>query len=89
MSRYEIPARDPAHKVLIGWRPPLQTFFMQVIDREREQQKDDEHDPILYGRGTRPGELYEVSSLECVMRHYAQLTREVAAMLYRDKERDR
>jgi len=26
MSRHEIPSLDPAHKVIVGWDPPLLTY---------------------------------------------------------------
>jgi hypothetical protein len=29
MSRHEIPARNPGHKIIVGWDPPMQTFFAQ------------------------------------------------------------
>jgi hypothetical protein len=40
MSRHEIPALDPAHKVIVGWDPPMQTFFAQVIIRRKEKADD-------------------------------------------------
>ncbi len=41
MSRHSIPSKDPNHTVVIGWDPPLQTFFLQV---DREVQADDDDD---------------------------------------------
>jgi hypothetical protein len=32
MSRYSIPAQNPALTVVVGWDNPLQTLFAQVFD---------------------------------------------------------
>lgn len=36
MSRHEIAAYDPAHKVIVGWDRPMLNYFVQVIDRKRK-----------------------------------------------------
>ena len=32
MSRHDLTPFDPAHEVTVGWDPPLQTYFAQVLD---------------------------------------------------------
>lgn len=87
MSRHEIPARDPAHKIIVGWDHPLQTFFMQVIDRELEDGGHD--DKFVSWRGTRPREIYEVDELGRRLARYAELTPDMGATLYGDKDEGR
>lgn len=87
MSRHELPAKDPAHKVIVGWDHPLLTFFVQVIDREKEAAGDDQK--FVLWKGTRPMELYEVGTLERWTRKYADFTREIASTLYGDKDAGR
>lgn len=87
MSRHDIPARDPAHKIIVGWDHPLQTFFMQVIDRELEAAGQD--DKFVSWRGTRVREIYEVDDLRRRLSRYAELTPEMGATLYGDKDEGR
>ena len=38
MSRYTIPAQDPALSIIVGWDNPLQTFFAQAFDPSVEDE---------------------------------------------------
>lgn len=87
MSRHEIPAHDPAHKVIVGWDHPLMTFFAQVIDRRREVEERD--DKMVLWRGCKFRELYEVDDLARAIARYAELTPEMGATLYGDKDEGR
>jgi hypothetical protein len=87
MSRHEIPARDPAHKVIVGWDPPMQTFFAQVIDRAKEEAGDD--DDMVAWHGTSLRELYEVDQLHRKVARFADLTADMRSTLYGDKDEDR
>jgi len=87
MSRHEIPARDPAHKIIVGWDHPLQTYFMQVIDRELEDAGED--DKFVSWRGTRIREIYEVDDLRRRLARYAEITPDMGATLYGDKDEGR
>jgi hypothetical protein len=87
MSRHEIPAFDHAHRVVVGWDRPLQTYFVQVIDRARES--DDEDDKFVLWRGCRVRELYEIEDLARVVRRHAELTPEIRTTLYGDKDEGR
>lgn len=84
MSRHEIPARNPTHKVIVGWDHPLLTFFAQVIDRAKEDAGDD--DKMVLWLGTSLRELYEVEHLARVVGRYAELTPDMRARLYGDKD---
>lgn len=87
MSRHEIPTRDPSHKIIVGWDHPLLTYFVQVIDRAKE--KSDPDNKLLLWRGTTVRELYEVEDVRRALRKYADLTPEMGATLYGDKDEGR
>lgn len=87
MSRHEIPARDPAHKIIVGWDHPLQTFFMQVIDRKKEAAGKDEK--FVAWKGMVLREIYEVDDLRRRLSRYAELTQDTGATLYGDKDEGR
>jgi hypothetical protein len=87
MSRHEIVARDPAHKIIVGWDPPLMTFFAQVMDRRAEEAGWD--DKFLLWVGCSCQEIYEVEQLARKISKYAVLTPEIGSILYGDKDEGR
>jgi len=82
MSRHEISARNPAHKVIVGWHQPLRTYFVQVIDRGSETVGDDDRRMILWA-GKRPNELAQK------LAKFADLAPEMRARLCGDKHAGR
>jgi hypothetical protein len=84
MSRHEIAARDPAHKVIVGWDHPLLTFFVQVIDRKKEDAGDD--NKFVLWAGTNLREIYDEDQLARRVGRYADLTTDIRATLYGDKD---
>lgn len=84
MSRHEIPA---VHKIVVGWDHPLQTFFVQVIDRAREDAGEDEKFVLWSGCTFR--EIYEVDQLARIVSRYGKLTPAMGAVLYGDKDEGR
>lgn len=84
MSRHELPPLDPAHKVIVGWDPPLQTFFVQVIDRAKEDAGDD--DKFVLWKGCSLREIYEVDQLARIVGRYAKFSPELGVTLYGDKD---
>lgn len=87
MSRHELAARDPNHKVIVGWDHPLQTFFVQVIDRAKEVSDEDEKFVLWMGCYHR--EIYEVDILARVVGKYAELSHDMRMTLYGDKDEGR
>jgi hypothetical protein len=84
MSRHEIPARYPAHKVIVGWDQMLLTYFAHVIDRAKEEAgEDDKFVPWIPDAGAN---LYEIDALQWAIRKYALLSDEIKATLYGDKD---
>lgn len=84
MSRHEIEARDPRHRIVVGWDHPLRTFFVQVIDRAEQQRGGDDY--MIHWVGGSLRELYEVDDLRRAIARYGDLTAELAATLYGDKD---
>lgn len=69
MSRHDVPTRDERYAVVVGWDPPLQTFFAQVLERSREH--DD--DTMVAWVGTARGEIPTVEGLAEQLSPYASL----------------
>lgn len=84
MSRHILTPKNPLHVVIVGWDPPLQTFFVQVIDGS----KDEENRMVLW-KGTSMRELYEVGQLRRQVSRYAEFSPEIAGILYGDKDEGR
>lgn len=87
MSRHEIDAFDPVNTVIVGWDPPLQTFFAQVKSSLLE--KSDPDDPFLLWVGCFPGEIYDIDGLVDALRPFAHLDAEICKALYGDKDEGR
>ena len=87
MSRHELTAKDPNHRVIVGWDHPLLTFFFQVIDKRLEN--SDDKDKFVVWRGFAPRELYEVDDVRRIVGRYAELTADMASTLYGDKDEGR
>jgi hypothetical protein len=84
MSRRQIRPRDPAHKVIIGWDHPLQTYFAHVIDRKKEAAGRD--DKFVLWIGAAPREICEVEDLRQRIKPWAYINAEIGAKLYGDKD---
>lgn len=89
MAYHEIPARDPAKRVVVGWDPPLQTYFVQVIDRAREAQEDDENDKFDLWVGCTFGEIDTIDGVAGYVSPHAELTGLMRATLYCDRTDDK
>jgi hypothetical protein len=69
MSRYAVPTRNEQYGVVVGWDPPLDTFFGQVFDHTHGH----EHDAPVFWTGTRRGEVSTVAALGDALADYATL----------------
>lgn len=80
MSRHTIPGLDPAHEVVVGWDPPLNTYFGMVYDRRR-----DEDDQIIHWVGSdRIAQLPTLPLLGEAMSGYAVIDNAMATRLFAD-----
>lgn len=68
MSRYYIPADSAKYTVVLGFDNPLQTYFVQVTDTEKEQ--NDEDDCIVFWEGCHPSEITDIETLESKVKTY-------------------
>jgi hypothetical protein len=78
MSRHRI-AEKP-NEIVVGWDPPLQTFFLQILDPAK-----DGEDEIVLWLGGRHDELPDVADLTAALAPYAALTPELAQQLEAEK----
>lgn len=80
MSRHELPAADGL-EVVVGWDPPLSTFFAQVWDRRLEE--DDPAAELLW-IGCAPREINDIQKVMDAVKPWATFPDEVKRALYRD-----
>jgi len=81
MSRYTIAAQDPCYEVIVGWDPPMQTFFGQVCATTA----DDEDAACVLWVGLEVQALTTVAALQEVLQAYATLPAAVVAQLEHDQ----
>jgi hypothetical protein len=81
MSRHEIPAKNPAHKVIVGWDAGLSTYFAQVMKPSLHPRRA----MVLLWIGTEPGEIGAADSLRPPLARYADLPAEVLFRLVDDR----
>jgi hypothetical protein len=82
MSRYSIPAQDPALTVIVGWDNPLLTFFAQVFDPSIEE--DDEADLLWIGTALQA--IPTVAALQTQLTGWATLPPDIVDRLTRDQQ---
>jgi hypothetical protein len=82
MSRYIIPASTTQYHVVVGWDPPLATFFGEVWD-PTVPDEDDETACILWA-GAALGALPTVDALQACLQAYATIPAAVVAQLQQD-----
>lgn len=87
MSRHQLRPRDPGHKVIVGWDPPLETYFAQVIDRKKEVAGEDEKFVLWIGCSHR--EITDLDGLRQRIKRYAYISSETATALYGDMDEGR
>ncbi|WP_158811226.1 hypothetical protein [Beijerinckia sp. L45] len=83
MSRYELDGRKPGFRVVVGWDQPMLTYFVHVFDPASKREG-----PTVWLGGT-PSELYELDDLKRAIRPHADLTLQLFAQLYRDRDEGR
>ena len=80
MSRRTILALDPKHEVIVGWDPPMTTFFGIVYDRSR-----DEHDQIIEWVGAQQvSEVTDLPTFCRIMAPYADIGMSMQLLLHAD-----
>jgi hypothetical protein len=82
MSRYIIPARTPGLVVVVGWDPPLETFFGQVLDKWAVA----EEDQCLLWVGDTVRAIPSVEQLEALLGAYGIFTETDRTLLRLDRQ---
>jgi hypothetical protein len=82
MSRYLVSAHDATLVVTVGWDPPLQTFFGQVMHPAASAEQDD---TCVLWVGTQPQEIPTVAQLWPHLHPYADIPLPLHARLTRDQ----
>lgn len=86
MSRHTIPGINPDHDVVVGWDPPLQTYFAIVIDPTKDEE-DEAYNPLWLG-ADRYEEIDRVYDLVEKVKPYANVPPEVRRQLVIDRNHD-
>ena len=86
MSRHLLPAHDPTLRVTVGWDPPLQTFFGQVVRPATAPHADD---TLVAWLGTRAQEIPSVVQLGRQLAAYAAIPPATQARLAREQRASR
>ena len=81
MSRYAIAPQDPRYEVIVGWDPPMQTYFGQVFLLTIEE---DDTACVLWV-GLEVQALTAVAALQAALQAYATLPAAVVAQLEHDQ----
>lgn len=85
MSRRNIIGKDPAHDIVVGWDPPLVTFFVIVTAQSAMPGGEDDDDVILW-LGTEPKDgLNTVEDLARVTEPYAVIDDATRVQLAADR----
>jgi hypothetical protein len=83
MSRYTIPAHEARYHVVVGWDPPLATFFGEVWDTTVPDEHDDA--ACVVWAGAALGALPTVAALQTCLAAFATLPEDVMAQLRHDE----
>jgi len=86
MSQYTPKPKDRYHSVLVGWDPPLSTFFAHVINTAKTE---DSKGYDVYWVGCNPGEITTLDPFMTNLKPYVDLSEaefdELRMMLQMDK----
>lgn len=83
MSRHTICGREPHVKIVLGWDPPLSTYFVQVWDGRKDGEGS-----LLRWTGCMPCEVPSVEDLAESLTDYVTLDAGLREQLARDREHE-
>ena len=84
MSRHDLDPHKARHEVVVGWDPPLSTFFAQVLDIEAEDDLDYE---VLW-IGTSFDEVSDPAGVIAAVQPFAAVPDGLLATLQQDRIED-
>lgn len=82
MSRHDLQPFDPTHDVVVGWDPPLHTFFAQVLDTKTDE-ADDNYEVVWIG--TSYGEVLDPAVAIAAVRPFATISDDLCHTLQDDR----
>ncbi|HET7487949.1 MAG TPA: hypothetical protein VFJ85_08475 [Acidimicrobiales bacterium] len=85
MARFDAPCRYEFLECVVGWDPPLGTFFAQVFDLRVPIAPDDIDEPDFWA-GCRPAEVTSVAELRALVAAWVDIDEALAAELEADRE---
>lgn len=85
MSRHDLIPFDPDHEVVVGWDPPLRTYFAQVLDTAADEESDDFE--VLW-IGTGPHEVLNPATVIAAVTPFASVPADLAEQLACDCRAD-
>ncbi len=78
MSRHELEPHTAGREVVVGWDPPLRTFFAQVFDTTKDE--DDQAYELLW-IGCTPGEISTAQDALQAVKPFARVPGDLEAAL--------
>ena len=85
MSRHELDPINPAHEVVLGWDPPMCTYFAQVLDSTAGEESDAYE--VLW-IGIRFQEVLNPASVVAAVAPFATVPADLLGQLARDRLAD-
>jgi hypothetical protein len=85
MSRHELDPLNAAHEVVIGWDPPLRTYFAQVFDTAADEESDG-REVLWIGTGFR--EVPDPTAVIAAVTPFASVPAGLLDQLTRDRRAD-
>lgn len=80
MSRRNITAKQPHIEVVVGWDPPLATYFAQVHDQRQDEDAD-----LIAWVGVTPFQVLKLDALALAIEPYANITPDELLQLAADR----
>jgi hypothetical protein len=84
MSNYSFKGNNPNHEVMVGWDPPLNTYFAHVLDVSKNE--DDNGRDLLW-IGCTPNEIHDLETITRELAPYARVSEVTLARMYSDANR--
>ena len=82
MSRHELDGREPGTRIVVGWDPPLLTYFVHVFDGRADE------GPSVWLGGAQSW-LRDLADLRRAVQPFTDLPDELAHRLQEDRDEDR
>ena len=82
MSRYTIPTDRDDLEIVVGFDPPLETFFGQVFNLKAT----DDEEECLFWEGGMPTPITSLEELGRLMRPYATIPQEIQRTLLAEQQ---